>query len=392
MKKILIGTLILCVMIFTSSCTQVVKGRREIDHNLFIQTTAFDKGENDRVRVTIISKSMHSDAAAETSEKEAHILTHEGQTIFEVGREFDGFASKDVFWGHLEFVVISEEAAKEGLLKYIDFIIRDHEVRLTPKVIIVRDVTGEEMIKKINTSTFDVSEKLDNIFEDAGLLSYSSEITLADIISMATSEYTCIHAPTVKLVQKTEGGKEDKGKYDPYLDGYAIFKNEKLVGYLTEKRARGLNWILNKVDSGVIVVKDKEEQQISMEIIESKTKVIPKISDGKLTITVEIKMSSNIAEYEGSENIFTESAIDHIKHQIKDQIEKEVKDAIKYAKENGADFLQFGDAVYHKYPIKWDIYKDNWEDEFKNVPVKISVKTRINRTYVIKNPIGYREK
>ncbi len=392
MKKIIIGILTLCVMVLACSCAEVVKGRREIDHNLFIQTAAFDKGESDRVRVTIISKSMHSDAATEMSEKEAHILTHEGQTIFEVSKEFDGFASKDVFWGHLEFVIISEEAAKEGLLKYIDFIIRDHELRLTPVVIIVRGVTGEEMIRKINTSMFDVSEKLDNIFEDAGLLSYSSEITLADIISMATSEYTCIHVPTIKLVQKTEGGEEDKGKYDPYLDGYAVFKNEKLVGYVTEKKARGLNWILNKIDSGVIVVKDKEDQEISMEIIDSKTKLIPQISEGKLSITVEIKMSSNIAEYEGSQNIFTESAIDHIKQQIKDQIEIEVKDAVKYAQEKGSDFLQFGNAVYHKYPIKWDAYKDNWEEEFKNVPVKVSVKARVNRTYVIKDPIGYREK
>ena len=65
-----------------------------------------------------------------------------------------------------------------------------------------------------------------------------------------------------------------------------------------EKEARGLNWVLGKVKSGVIVVKSpyNEKDLVSLEIIRASSKIIPSIENEKIKILVEIHEEGNIAE------------------------------------------------------------------------------------------------
>jgi spore germination protein KC len=67
-------------------------------------------------------------------------------------------------------------------------------------------------------------------------------------------------------------------EYNILLNGFAVFKGDKLVGYATDTTARGANWIRGKVKSGIIVVKDNDGEKISLEIIDSGVDVIPKFN------------------------------------------------------------------------------------------------------------------
>ncbi len=395
MKKIMRLITVCLMIIHISGCEKIIRERAEIEEHLFIRTVGLDKADHeDCVNMTIISKIVEAGATAEATRKQAYIVTEEGRTLFEANRKFNAVASKDVFWGHLQYIIIGEAAAKEGLSKYLDFIIRDHETRLTPNVLIVRGVTAREAIEKINTKEFIVSDRLKSLFENHDELSISEDMVLAEIIHLMDHDYTSVYIPCIQLVHRTPweeimeelGGKKE---YDPMLAGYAVFKEGKLIGYLTEHLSRGLNWVNDKVEGGVIVVEDDRGNQISLEIIDAKVKKIPKIKEDNLSIIIEVEMSSNIVDYEGKEDIFKEEALKDLENKQEKVISEEIEKAIEYAKENGVDILGIGDAVFHKYPVEWNAYKDNWqEDAFKEVPIRVSVKSKINRSYVIKEAIG----
>lgn len=390
MKKPMAILLIIAIMFAIAGCE--VKGRLEIDRNLFVRAAGIDKLDEDEIRMTIISKKVRTEGK-DNLQSEAIILTEEGRTLFETNRKFNAFSNKDIFWGHLEFFLIGEEAARDNIAKYLDFIVRDHEQRLTPTPIIVRGMTAEAFIKKINTKDSFIADHIKNIIESSdSSLSFGSKVSLVELVNMLDKDFTSAYLPSITLTKRGSG--ENGEQYDPKMDGYAAFKNNELIGFIQEGTARGLNWVLNKVESGYFIVKDQEGKDVSLEIISAKSKIKPEIKSDKLSAVIEIKMSSNISEYEGDNNIFDEENLNYLKKQQESMIREEVEAIISYAKENRVDLLKLGDAFYHKYPIKWeDEYRDNWENEnFEKLPITVSIESKINRTYLFQEPIGSKEK
>jgi spore germination protein KC len=388
-RKLLLIVLILINIISLSSCKKVIKGRVEIQNNLFIKTCGFDKpaSSQEDVQITIISKFLkHSDNKSSSGEKINNIMTEQGKTIFEANRKFHTFSSKDIFWGQLEFILIGEEAAKDDINKYLDFVTRDHELRLTAKVFIIKENTARQIIENTNTSTFFISERLNNLVDDIPALSISKELTLADFIGTLDNKYTSAHVPYVSLVKKTTMMDENTDKYNLQLNGLAVFKKNKLFGYLDSTMSRGLNWILNDIDSGVIHVKDSKDNKIALEIINAKTKIIPKIKEGNLSASIKVDLTSNIVEQYGFEDIYNEKSIVSLEKQQETIISNEIQQVVKFAQNNQLDFLGIGDTIYHKYPIKWDNYKNDWNREFQNLDITVSVNSKISRVYVIKQP------
>jgi len=70
----------------------------------------------------------------------------------------------------------------------------------------------------------------------------------------------------------------------------------------------------------------------------------------------------------------------------------EVRKTIDFAQEKKLDFFGAGDAVLHKYPYEWeDFYEKDWRDVFSQVEFEITARSKISRTYDIKQPIGAKD-
>ncbi|HCC07431.1 MAG TPA: hypothetical protein DEP72_04645 [Clostridiales bacterium] len=394
MKKVCILIIIFYTSLMFSGCENIVKGRIEIDKTGFIRTVAFDKSKenDDNMKLTFALKGKSGGGnAKESGSSGFSIISEEGKTIFDANRKVRTFVSKNIFWGHMVFILIGEDAAKDDIIKYLDFATRNQDIRYTLNVMIVKGATGEEAINKIRTKDITVTETLSSLIDNAGDVSVSSKLELGEIVQMLDSEYSCVYIPYIELVNKIKEEEDGKEVLEPSLEGYAIFKDAKLIGYINGGTSRGANWVNNKGDTGTTIVKDSKGKDICLEIINIKSKTIPEIKDDKIKVKIEINMTSDVTEYEGREDIFKEKALKDIEKQQEDIIKNEVKSAIKYAKEKEVDFLGIGDAVYHKYPIEWEIYKKKWPKTFKNLPISVDVMTKINRTHNITQPTGMKE-
>ncbi|HAN09739.1 MAG TPA: hypothetical protein DCP90_03900 [Clostridiales bacterium] len=397
MKKIYILIIIFCALFMFSGCEKIVRGRIELEKTGFIRAAGFDKSEknDDNVKLTFALKGKSSGGdAKQPASSGFSIITEEGKTLFDTNRKVRTFVSKNIFWGHLFFILIGEDAAKDDIVKYLDFVTRNQDIRLTSHVIIVKGTTAEDAINKIRTKDITITETLSSLVHNSGELSVASELELGDIIQMLDCEYACAYIPYIELNNKIKEEEEKEGKevLEPSLLGYAIFKDEKLIGYINGGTARGANWVNNKGETGTTIVEDSKGKEICLEIISIKSKTTPEMKDDKINIKIEINMTSDIVEYEGREDIFKEKILKDIEKQQAEIIKKEVQSAIKYAKENEVDFLGIGDAVYHKYPIEWEKkYKDKWPSMLKNVPISVDVKTKINRTHNITQPTAMKE-
>lgn len=381
MCKKIINLLIICSLIIMtfSACS----ARMEIDKLIVVRLVAVDKSEDgDGVELTIGSEKSSSSSKGEKSQNKQLTLHSEGETLFDASRNFQTFAEKDVFWAHTKFIVLGEAVAREDVLKYLDFFVRDHENRLNSIVTVIRNGQGSDTLKlQDETPTHKI---LSSLYENMGHLSISKEILLSEFLEKMDNKYFSAYLPCIQIINDKESNKSLLS-----LDGFAVFKENKLIDFITGKVARGLNWINGDVKTGLLVVKDQKGSNISLELIDSAVKIETTMENDEPKITVKIWASANVGELQGQAFTFEKEDISLLDKQLSDIIKDEVESVIKFAQQNNVDILGFGDKIFHQHPVKWEKIKDNWSSIFPNIDVKVKIESRINRTYNIKEPIRF---
>ena len=391
MNRMLFILILFATLISFTGCINIKLARSEIQDMTFIQVIGIDKVPGqDKVRVTIISK--HTVSKKEGELIPENTISVEGETIFDAIRKLNMYSIRKPFWAHADFILIDEEAAKDGIIKYLDFFSSQNQFRLAIKPLIVIGDTAERVITTSSTKELFISDKLDLLVKNLSNLSVSDNIELRDLLEIFDRPYASAFIPCIYQTDTIYKEKSESEKQDIAMNGFAIFENGKMIGYIKNDQAKGLNWVNGRYKSGVIVVRDEIGKKISLEVINEETKVLPKINNNnKLSITVIIKVLSNIGEMYSNTDIFNEKSFRFMEEQQQEIVKSQAESIIKYAQENKADMLYMWNRVFHKYPKKWKNMYNKWPEVFSNIPFTVEVDSKIVRRYMLKQPIGAME-
>jgi spore germination protein KC len=389
--------LLLCVAILGAAvmtgCNIAFFDATQINDVEFIRAVGIDKAPEGKIRFTIATQRIVTGGERGGPEQKlSEIMYSEGRTGFEAARNFWAYFEKRPFFGHLEYILIGEEAAKDGILKYLDFFTRDPEDRLNLNVFVVKGTDAGEMVRQGNTRDKFVFDRLEGIKEHYWGLSMINRVDLMEIMYILDTEYLSLYIPCVKLTEKTENSDGHNEGMDIALEGFAIFEGDRLAGYLEREMARGLSFLRNMAKSGVLNVRARNGSMVALELISSNRKMKPELMDGELRVAIEIDLKCNIAEIQSSEGVFDHESLRYLEEQSNQLIMDEVMKVIEFAREKRLDCFAAGDAVMHKYPCKWEDYLEkNWRDIFSEIDFEVTVRTNVSRTYDIKQPIGAKD-
>ena len=390
MRKIVCLTFIFLMLITITGCTQIARSKIEIDEAMFVRVLSIDKGEDNNVKVTITSKNMSSTSSGsgQTTKQESYNSSSEGKTMFEAVRSLWAFADRRPYYGHTEFILIGEEAAREGILKYLDYISRDHQFRHNSRIYIVKGGSASSLVEDTSTSDLFVGERLKNLESNIVGLSISSKVTVAEAMFIFDNPNVSTFIPCIEKTKKIVKESQDKDKYDITINGYAIFNKDKLARYLLNKESRGINWIKNRIASGVILVKGKKGEDISLEIINSQTKIKPQITKNNLSCTIKVDVNTNIDEITAPDDVFDRASIDYLNKQQDKAIKTEIENVLNMAQKSNLDFFGIIQEFHMKYSGSWKEIEKNWAVLFPQIEFNVVVDSMINRTYLIKEPTG----
>ncbi|HHV95767.1 MAG TPA: Ger(x)C family spore germination protein [Clostridiaceae bacterium] len=393
--------LVLLLINLTGCKKSILPQGKEINDLQLVQVIGIDKlpgGSNDCL-LTIASKNLEIGgeqvSTVSTGEnisagkRKALILTSTGKTIFEAVRKIQTHSNKTLFWGHSGYYLIGEEAARENIAKYIDFFTRDHELRIESKIYIVKG-SARDLIEQFNQSDFYIYDKLESLGRNFKLVSISEEMKIHELMRFIDIHHASARVPCIYLVNREgEAGKEIK---DIESYGYAIFKDLKLVGFIPPDISRGINLITNNVNTSIVVVKDIEGQDVSLEIIDSNTEVIPRFNGDNLeSILIKAKVFSNLGEIQSQIDFTKEDSISYMESQQSEILETEMKSVLEKVLEFESDCLEICDRIRLKKPLKWHKIEDKWMEIFLNTKFDIQVESIIRRTYELREPSGYKK-
>ncbi|WP_461205611.1 Ger(x)C family spore germination protein [Clostridium sp. DL1XJH146] len=386
---------LLILMIFMLSFATGCWNKKELNELGIVGAIAIDE-EEDKVKLSYEIMEPKSINTKGTDQENVSYLQSEGASILDAIRNATLKFDKKLYWPHTNVLFFNEKAAYKGLAQYLDIVNRDHEFRRYINLTITKGSPAYEVMG-INSGKEGIPslfiEKLyeNNIYNGKGV-----SVKIIDFLKAYYAEGIEPVVGVIEVVKRSDDklkiDEKKNEKYIPSIEGAAVLRDDKLVGFLDGIETRAFNLITGKLKSGVIVSKSPDRKGInSVEIIKAQSKMNIEIKDEVYYGYVDIEISGVIGEETGEEDISNIRAISQIERNTSDIIKKEVEDCIKIVQGYKTDIFGFGQLIHRKYPENWSEIKNEWNEDFSNLEIEVTVKTNIEKSGVSNSQLEAKE-
>ncbi len=383
---LILSIIIVCCIVLTGCWSY-----KEVDSLYIIAGIAIDRNPgSDKYNVTaefIDAKTgVGSNSEAEQG-LESVLIETEGVTIFDAVRKMIKISAKQPYLAHTTTIIISEEAAREGIVPFLDLVATNEEPRLDVDVYVSRGKPAGEVLH-IKSISSDIKS-----FELSEMVNENKQVVPVPVLKV----YEIINQlaiPKFNTVLPVVTSFHSHGKNTNVLSGGAVFKADKLVGFLKQEDINPYLFIKDEIRSTVINVETEEKDfngTVTLETLNNRTKINtvydPEDMEG-ISFDIKIKTNAFITELDTKTDYISPSGRKKLKKLADSHLEKRIEDHINKTKEKFEfDIFGFGNIIRQRNPKLWKELEEDWDSIFMDVNFNIKSDIRIKNSGHILGPI-----
>ncbi len=361
------------LMMLLSGCWD----NHELDTLFIVTGIALDKA-NDSEQLDISlqigkTKSNVSDSDKSNSQQASTIqLKTTAYTMMEGLMEFNRDSSRTLLLHHNQVLLLGSALAEQGIKDHIDLFLRDHEARMEVLVMIADGRADEVLSAKLD------QEKISGVFlaremQDLYAVSPYYKIRMLDFASRLRDGTTSPIAPIVAL-------KETDKKQEIKFNGFAVFKDGKMIGRLNNDEVLGYVWAMGNVKQcGVVTDSDLGRAVFHIINLDTERDVTLR-PDGGVRVTLTVDATLNIGELRGFNGMTPKDLMPYLVDLAQNEIRRKITDTFVTAQTLNADIYGVGTSVYREYPKEWKELKNRWNELFPDTELDVQVKVHIPTT------------
>lgn len=368
---------------------------KELNDLAITSAIGIDKSDNGyKVTAQVVNTQKEGTDNNSSSDPKIIVYEHTSKTVQEAVRYMVLESPKRLYPNHMQVIIISEDVAKDGILESLDLFFRDSELQKNFYVLISKDVSANQILKTLTPADSIVSSNIKKSLEsDSSYLGITELVTYDELINTYLNPNKEISLPSVTLKGKMKGSdkidniEQSDSSTKVVLSQMAIFKDDKMIGYLDDKQSIALSFIKGKINNTIIKYKCNGGYVV-VETTNSKSSINV---DNKGNFRIKISGDAAINEVSCDINLENDNSISKINKQVNKEIKKNVNNTIKYVKNNyNSDIFNFLDILYkNQYSLYKKISNDWYKDKFKDSKIDIDVDIKViekgNTLKVIKN-------
>lgn len=369
--------LMIFVIILQCGCWDKI----ELEHRAFVLGIGLDKGDKPgEIALTYqiaLPAAMYGEEGGDGPK--VLNLTTTSPSILQAAQQLFMRLDKVIDLEHARVLILGEELCKDGIGKYIDYFLREINMQRRVKVLTSKGKVSDifEISPPTANSTSDfIADVL--IQNEARTTRLSSEV---DLLRLARD----LRTKNDFVLARVMGGEDD----DLMMTGAAVFKNDKMVGFLTPNEVRMVKWLKDDISKGTMIFDNIEEVggYIVFNISGGKTNVFPKIQKNKIDFYVSIRVEGDIAEIENLDfkQTVTNEFINKIERIIEERIKSECQEIFHKAQnEYEAEIFDFR-RIVEGYNYNWvQGIKHKRTEVFKRAQIFVQVDVNIRRVGLVK--------
>lgn len=274
---------------------------------------------------------------------------------------------RKVSLAHVSSIIIGYDVLQNGNFDFINYFFKNGMVGdLT--VLVMTKGKGKDIFKAkvpvgeaISYQIGNVSS-MDNI--PLGKNSISAEKFMENYLSGTGENWL----PVIELKENQpsdDQSKENVEKADLIVfSGACMLDKKGINGFIENDASDGLSLIFQKLETGTVQIKSREDKDISIRLLENRAKLKYKFEEQKVEIKFFIKTvrAENVVGYDVVEKKMNEIELKNFQNEIIKKINK----AFKQGLDGGYDIFNFRHEFAIRYPKEKDtIYKDDFLKNLK---------------------------
>lgn len=305
-------------------------------------------------------------------------------------------APRLLYLAHVRVVVLGEALARKGLTDTLDFIARSPQLRTDFFLLVARDSEAEEILDVATPfEHVPASSLYSSILISHQKWAATGKVTLQDFIVELERGGSAPVLSGVEVIGDPAKGNSLNNVRDIRPStmlqhaGLAVFRDDRLVGWLGESSSKTTNYVLNEVDETNTFVDCPDEGIIGLSITQSKSEIKARLTDnGMPAFTVLLHLEADLNTAQCSVDLTDPAMIRTIEDNAVAKYNERMERNIHNVQERfAADIYGFGEALHRQHPKIWKKYRSEWNDMFKTVHVDVDTKLKVKRVGSIIQPL-----
>lgn len=331
----------------------------------------------------------------DSASKEApiEIATSKGKTVAEAVENMSNEFDRKIIFSQNKVIIIDSKLARKGILPILDYFKRDYAIRNRQWIVIAKKGRIQDLLSTKHGISNVQGASLEDIITMGKFSSSATSINLVDFYKTVSEDGINPVASVARTVKQPSLPFGETTKYQSkgiQISGTAVFKSDKLVGYLDDNETRGFNWITGEFAGGIVTIPavNDNKKHISIRITYIKSTVVPKIVKGNPLFNIKILEKGYIQQIEDDSDTSTDDTIKKLQNEEKKIINKEIKVALdKIQHDLKSDIVGFGRSLSKKYPNEWDKIKKDWDKKFPQAKYTVTAGVIIKGQGLMFKPI-----
>lgn len=321
---------ILCIILTSSvltCCTSCSGDRIEVRDRSFVEAIGIGSVNPYKITAQIYNK------------EEIVSVDGEGETIAAAINNAEDNQSKAFSIGHIQLLVLNPQSIENGISLFLE------SNRVSPNCLaVLSKYDACDVVEKID------SEEIVRLIDNNSRKGQIFKKTLCEAYDDYLGAGRTVALPVIIASNRLLMG---------------IVMPSGTLEILNEEETRGLCWLNSSAEQSIITF-DYHNKTINYIVENCNSTILPKIVDGNLFLTIQIKSKGFV--YEADE------INAHIKHSIAQKIEKIVKSTVeKTVYELNADVIQIDKYAQKYQPKFYEVNKDNWEEVLENCTINYEI-------------------
>lgn len=372
MKKLIL--LFVCIII--SGCSNY----SELNKLSIVTAVGIDKNDGYEVSV-LIANSPKAQTSSKEGEAKTTVYKAKGSSIGDAVKTINKKCPKQLYFSHVNAVIISDEIGKDGFLKVADWLMRNPETRNRFYLMQVNGQKASDVLKIISPLESYPSQSIATLIESSqNARSIGDSASYSNFIGRILEEGYEPIMPTIKINGSVSKGSKQENletaEPSTYLSlgNIAIYRKDKYIGTVSKKESEYIQILNSEIKELVYPIKYKSSK-INIYSNDINTKI--KLSDDSI-IDIYVKGRGKIYEINGKACLNCLKDINNLNKIWNRSLKRNLSELIKKIQtEYKSDIFGFGNLIYKNYPNKWKSLKNNWSNDLKNIKVNIHTNVEI---------------
>ncbi|SDX38428.1 Ger(x)C family spore germination protein [Paenibacillus sp. CF384] len=304
-------------------------------------------------------------------------LQTESESTKEARRKLSLKTSQILVSGQLQNLIFGKDLAASGLLRYLDSYRRDYSVGEKIHIIIANG-SAVKLLTDQYPGIPSISEHISTLVEQKGKI---NEAPPGRLYEFVRDYYDDGIDPILPLIAQEKDYVE--------IDGIALFDGDSYKGKIASDESVQFFLLLRSMKNGELLIKftnsanGSHERAMLSQLI-TKRSISVKQVDASYKVTLNVRVSGIILEYDGNQKINKDKAFTQMEQDMSKALREELQLIVSRLQALGTDSLGIGSAVRNSMSYE-DWKRFDWRTIYPKLPVTINVDVNIRDAGMIQS-------